>query len=133
MKLSIDCIRDVLIALEENLVLDENHIIQSIEFESFCTLLPQYSENDVFYTCQKLDEANYIEFDVLYAGNSAYYSKISNITFDGHQFLETIRSDKVFNKTKSILSKVGSFTLSAVSQVATTVLTQLINNQIGIN
>lgn len=110
MKLHIDCDRDVLLYLEENFTLDEGKIIVPINVISLHKALPDYSENDIFYTCKKLDETYLIEFNVTYAGNAACFSQVSSLTHTDHQFLETIRSDKVFSKTKSILSKIGNFT-----------------------
>ena len=44
--------------------------------------------------------------------------QIENITYLGHQFLETVRPEPIWNKTKSVVSKVGVHTLGFIEGVA---------------
>nr|WP_242851552.1 DUF2513 domain-containing protein [Clostridium sp. DMHC 10] len=48
----------------------------------------------------------------------------------GHEFLANIRSDTNWSKTKEIASKVGSFSLDALSKIAVSVVTSLIKGNI---
>lgn len=73
-----------------------------------------------------LKEAGYINADIhLYPNGQYDYYGVFDITFPGHQFLETIRENRVWNKTKGILGKVGSSSFSLISQIATSLLTDI--------
>lgn len=135
MKLDINCIRTTLIALESHLQFNDRLIIQSINFDDFCSLkeLSVFSKETILYTAQMLDEAGLIHFSTLYADCSLYDAKYNSITYEGHQFLENIRSEEVFSKTKDVLSKVGSFSLNVISDVAAKVIVGIVNQKLRIN
>ena len=57
---------------------------------------------------------------------------ISSITYEGHQFLDNIRDDKVFAKTKAILSKFKSVSIEVISETASKVITNMINQQFNL-
>ena len=57
---------------------------------------------------------------------------ISYLSPYGHQFISDIRSDNVWNHVKSLSQKVGSNSLSALIQISSGVITQLIKSQLGI-
>ena len=52
---------------------------------------------------------------------------VNELTFQGHEFLSNISSQKVFDKTKKICQGLGSASLEVVAQVASNVLSSLIN------
>lgn len=135
MRLDIDCVRSVLLALESHLKYDENLIVEPIYFDDLCAFpeMKAFSKEIVLYTSQKLEEASLISFVDEYADNALWSASYHGITYDGHQFIEKIRSDDVFAKTKNVLSKVGSFSLNVVGDVASKVLAGIINQNIGIN
>lgn len=120
MKLIHECVRDVLLYLEENL--DYNNFISASNIE-----IKNYSTNDIKYTLKKLSEANYITIDREdMAGNFLVY----NITYYGHQFLDNIRDTTVWNKTSKILSKFSSTSLNIIENISAQVITALITNSI---
>lgn len=135
MRLDVSCIRSILLALESYLEFDENLIVQPVGFETLCSLpeMQAFSKETILYSSQKLDEAGLISFEAFYADNALYEAWYSDISYEGHQFLEGIRSPVVFTKTKNVLSKVGSFSLSVVSDVAAKVIARAVNQQLGIN
>lgn len=47
-----------------------------------------------------------------------FFCEINNITYPGHQFLNTVRPEPIWNKTKNIVAKVGNHTLAFVESVA---------------
>ncbi len=133
MKLDLDCIRDILLFVETNQRFKSSRLLRPIDLDELITGLPSYDPDLVLYTCQKLDEGGFLVFYEHYASDCLYDSGVSEITFKGHEFLETLRREDVYKKTKSIISKVGSFTLDFVKDVASNVLAGVINAQIGIN
>ena len=62
---------------------------------------------------------------LIVSGNNKFNGAIyTGITFEGHQYLDSIRSDKVWNKIKKKLSTEGvSLTLQIVKNVATSIIT----------
>ncbi len=118
MKLNPDCIRDILLYLEENLKI-ENDSFSSISLNTLQNNLTQYSKEDIFYSVYNLREIHYIEGTFLGADNlKMYVCHIDNITYAGHQFLGTVRPETVWNQTKSIIKKVGIHTLGFIESVA---------------
>ena len=118
MKLNPDCIRDILLFLEENLEIKDG----SFTWVSLQTLedsLTAYSKEDIFYSVYNLREINYIEGYFMGADNlKMYVCHIENITYAGHQFLDSVRPETVWNQTKSIIKKMGIHTLEFIESVA---------------
>ncbi len=125
MKLNQDCIRDLLLYLEENLTLNNHLSVENIS-------LKDYSSEELLYTADKLYEAGFINcFKRIYATDELLIL-ISSITYSGHQFLDNIRDEKVFVKTKSILSTFKSVSIEIISETASKVITNMINQQLGL-
>ena len=124
MKLNQDCIRDLLLYLEENLKLNDYLSISNIS-------LKNYSSEELLYTADKLYEAGYLKCSRKVYDNTVLMIFVSSITYTGHQFLDNIRDDKVFAKTKSILSGFKSVSIEIISETASKVITNLINQQLN--
>lgn len=117
MKLIHDCIRDVMIDIEENLGLNRTVSSREIQIRN-----SKYSHDDIYYTCQKLKEAGYLNVEFFLDG----YAGVESMTYSGHLFLDNIRDNKVWSTTKSILSKFTSTSIGIVENVASQVITNLI-------
>ena len=128
MKLNPNCVRDVLLELEK-LPYQESTTINEL-----LIALPKYSEDDISYTCLKLEEANYINLTCIRSINSCgpLIRSIDDITYYGHEFLNNIHSDTIWNDVKSVGSKIGATSISAFTQIATGVVTTLIQKQLGL-
>lgn len=57
---------------------------------------------------------------------------ISDLSPEGHEFLNNIRDDTNWHKTKEVAGKIGSFSLNMLSQIATNIVTSLINTHTGL-
>lgn len=124
MKLNLECVRELLLYAEENLSYKNNSItVNNLKIKD-------YSEEELLYTAEKLNEANYIKCIIGY-GYELPMIVIVDIYFQGHQFINNIRDDKVFTKTKSILSGFKSVSIELFSETASKVITALINQQIN--
>ena len=118
MKLNPDCIRDILLYLEDNLRV-KNNSFSFISLETLQNNLTQYSKEDIFYSVYNLREIHYIEGTFLGADNiKMYVCLIDNITYAGHQFLDTVKPETVWNKTKSIVKQAGIHTLEFIETIA---------------
>ncbi|MGB8452773.1 MAG: DUF2513 domain-containing protein [Anaerocolumna sp.] len=127
MKLNLDCVRDILLTIEDyeyrmNLLVNE-----------FCIMLPDYSPTEVIYCCEKLYEGNYLNLDYveLPKQRNPELVKIRDITFQGHEFLANIRSDANWKEVKGVCGKIGSIAFSAIKSVAEGVTISAVNNYFG--
>ena len=61
------------------------------------------------------------------------FDSILDITFQGHEFLEKIRSDTVWNgKVKPALSSIGSMSFDVISNVTGSVVSALVLGKLGL-
>lgn len=129
MKFDIDCAREILLTLEAK------EYDCSMSFVELNNSLPSFSSEPltVQYHCLKLEEAGFITTERKHYGVNASNSieRITDITYAGHQFIESIRSDKVYSAVKSIGGKIGATTLNAFITIASNVITELIKNHFG--
>ncbi|MEC1648200.1 DUF2513 domain-containing protein [Bacillus halotolerans] len=121
MKLDRDCLRDVLLTIEEEVGFLETSSIQVL---AECPRLTKYNKSDVYYCIKKLTEADFIT-EISYLGGS----DVSELTFKGHEFLDTIRDGEVWDKTKAVATKVGGTSLAIMAEVATS----FIKTKLGFN
>lgn len=128
MKLNSDCIREILIAIESM----EYNSVYTIEILN--TLLPNYSYDELQYHCSQLLDGGFIKaISINVMGSiSPKISRITDLTFLGHQFLADIRSDTTWNKTKEIAKNVGSESLHALKDIAVGVVSSAIHNTLGL-
>lgn len=121
MKLNPDCVRDILLTIE-------NHPVpMNLNFYNFCDLLPNYSKDEILYCCKRLHEANYLNLKFVSIPNyTPQLDGIGDLTFYGHEFLENIKNDSNWNKTKNIASKVGSFSFEVIKEISTSVISDVI-------
>ena len=81
-------------------------------------ILIRYTKEDIFYTLSNLNQAGYINMTVKGAGNSIYLCFVNCITFQGHEFLEKIRSDQSWSKVKAGAEAIRNYSLDAISAIA---------------
>lgn len=121
MTLNLECVRAVMLELEETPYGGERSA------ESVIDALSKFTSEEIKYSLLKLLEAGFIDAHLFTAwGVFPYVDAIYDITYNGHEFLNSIRANKVWSKTKAILSDVGTGSVSFAFQIATGVLTELI-------
>ncbi|MEM5009385.1 DUF2513 domain-containing protein [Niallia taxi] len=121
MKLDHECIRELLLELED--MLDVN---ESMYLETFAKLqtADKYGFDQVLYCYKRLVEAGYLKGKTQYAGGELLFLTIDRMTWDGHEFLDTIRDNEVWLNTKKRISSVAGVSLQVVSGIATDYLKQ---------
>lgn len=114
MKLDPECVRNVLLAAEKC------EIDQWLEFSSLCEMLPQHTSDDVRYTCVKLEEAGYLNCTLqrYYGSPTPKVLSVNDITYKGHEFLNTTRSSAVWRKIQPVLKQVGVSSLPVILEIA---------------
>lgn len=130
MKLNPDCMRDILFYLEEHLSISEDLEFEEISMYDLSQHL-EYPIQEIANTLVILGEAGYIisvrnDNDDCIADLDVY-----RITYGGYQLIETIRPEPVWEKVKSTGKHIGSFSIDVITQVATTVLTSMINGYLA--
>ncbi len=121
MGLNNDCVRDLLMLLERELVMDESCRLRALylhEILAFPEMKP-YSEPIVFYSILKMLETGFIEATITRGiGDKVKSCQVEDITFSGHAFLKNIHDDTIWNAAKKKLSILGTASLSALADIA---------------
>ena len=127
MQLTPDCIRDVLLELE-------TFHIGVYKVDSFQNCLLHYSSEQILYTLIKLYEVAYINAQLIRSSDGQLITfRVYDMTFQGHEFLEKIRSDTVWNqKLKPVFTTIGSMSLEVISSVANSAITSLVLAKLGL-
>lgn len=126
MRLNPDCIRDILLTIENATSYTEGWDFDSDSMNE--PLLASYSLEEIIYHVSQCKKSGLIDgCEIYYAGTSC---SVSDLSPYGHQFLSDIRSDTVWNNVKEVSKKVGSNSLQAIVQIATGVITEIIKSQL---
>lgn len=123
MRLNPDCMRDVLLIAEDHVPLNG-----SLSMGNLLSLLPNYSKDEIAYTCLKLNEGNLLNILKINSDNVTSVANISDITYEGHQFLENIRNQSTWEIVKQKLSFLGSSSVQAIMSVASQVIIEKLNS-----
>lgn len=127
-RLNHDCVRNLLIYLENNLEVKENGLHRGIklrdiaEAEEFC----EFSREEIFYSADKLVEASFIT--IARKDVSPKVMIIKDITWKGHDYLDSIRDPKVWGEVKDRTKGMASVALEVIKCVAVDVT----KNMLGI-
>lgn len=117
MKLNYDTIRELLLQIEEKTDLEN-----VLEYDRNNT------DQDTFYTLIKLKEAGFINSVEVNTWIGIVHIQVKSLTWEGHEFLNTIRDPKVFKETKNQIGKLASVSLDVLGKVAT----EIIKNKLGL-
>ena len=127
MRLNPDCIRDILLVIENATTYTESW---DWDFDNFDEpLLNSYSHEEILYHLLQCKKAGLIDGCEFYFGADA--GTVSDLSPYGHQFLADMRSDSVWNNVKTISQSIGSNSLQTLMQIASGVITELIKSQLG--
>lgn len=137
MKINPDCIRDILLYLENHLtyVHDQNDGIEH-NYIGIRTLADKihekhkHSKEDVYYSVEKLLEARYISAMSMNLGsrNSILVCDIADITYEGHNFLNTIRPEKIWKATLKKAKQIGGMSIKTLSLVSSSIMQGMAGN-----
>lgn len=120
MRLDHDCIRDILLYIEENTSYEN-----SICFDDICSFFSvKYSEDVILYHVDKITEANFVS--TFYASDAP--QEISSLTWTGHEYLDNIRDKSVWEKLKQ--SGLSSMSLDIAKDLAQEIITSIVKNKL---
>ncbi len=129
MKLDHNCIRAILLYSEEQLGLDEDLSWLPLDLEDYCDALPKYSQQVIAYTLYLLDEAGYVDAHVINADGGICDISVYRLTYSGHEFIDTIRSNKIWGRIASAVSTIGSASLPIIQELASHYAIELLKQQ----
>lgn len=117
MRLYADCVRVVILTIENNLGL--GRIMTLTELMSY-PLVQSFKQDDVEYSLQQLTAENMIDCKIRrYLRNNFDYA-IMDITPEGHKLCNSFRNDSLWEKIKPQLTDVSTIggLLSAAASIA---------------
>lgn len=123
MRLNHDCIRSTLLFIEKN---HKSGIFLQLEQFLDSKELSQFETDDIKYTLLQLKDAKFINGTPGYGNNSLVSFSCSGLTWKGNEFIDTIRDDKVWKKTKQATAKLSSASLPILSSLATKILSNFL-------
>lgn len=120
MKRNIDSIRAVLLYLEDNLKIgnpvSSHTVSEEILRKEGCTF---GFEDDILYAIKQLYDSEMIDANIVNYTMSDFPNYfIKDIRPAGHDFLENIHNNEIWEKTKAKASKVGSFSIQIIGAIA---------------
>lgn len=125
MKLDMDCVRDVLLALENLTDIDEDHLHARISTRDVAKAVTNFKEKEVYNAIYTLYQADYIEADKIdFCGGSDFC--IEAITWPGYELLNNLRSEQVWSAVKEKIKPLGSVSINVISALATQVAKNLL-------
>jgi len=132
MKLNPDCIRDLMIFLEDSLTINRKEF-GCIEFSSIWKYFStQYERDDLLYSLFQLNKGGYIvtDFSEDIIRNSYRLNTVFYITPKGHDFIAASKANDVWAKSKVILKSLGGVSLSIIESISSGIANSLIDKMI---
>lgn len=116
MRIDNDCVRDILLTVEEFTTYEKAMYIR-LRPSNTPERLQKYDIDKSLYHIRNLILANYL-YHPLNPSQTAEYEQFVDLTPSGHEFLNTIRSPKIWDETKKLSEKAGAFSLKIISAIA---------------
>ena len=123
MELNPDCVRDILLTVEEHS--PWRYSQDGIVVER----LQKYTHEELVYHIRQCAYSKLILSKRL--ENILGDMRIDDLSPDGHKFLSNVRQDTTWNRTKSIAGKIGAKSIDLLVQIASNVMTELIKSMTG--
>ena len=122
MKLHIDLFRGILLYLEEQnyyITRDDGDVEgEPVWFGNIVQAFPSYSPAEIYYALKNLEQAGLINLTSCRADNAVSRCYVNFITFQGHEFLSSIKNEERWSGIKKIIPSVRDFSLEAVKAIA---------------
>ena len=118
MKLNYDCIRDILLYVEDNTTF-ENYTISVVNLTEY--LKDKYEVDTIYYHIQKIDQTDLVD-KVIWADNAPM--RIFSLSWEGHQYLDSIRDDSVWKSVTEKIKPLKSVPLQMIVPIATELIKQ---------
>ena len=124
MKLNPDCLRAILLSVENETDLDNSLVIGPYEMPS-CLL--DFRQSEEMYHVKQAELSNLILMDGWFVSGNC---SIKYLTPEGHQFIGNIQSEKLWNRVKNVAKDAGVNTVQALVQIASNVALSAIQSHL---
>lgn len=138
MKLNFDCVRDILLYVEENSGYQDNDSDMPNKHKEIPhariisdSLFSKYNKEDAVHTLELMIKEGLFDFvskPIYDANNDLSYARITGLTWSGHELLDNIRNDTVWNAVKEKSKKVGKVSIKAMASAAATLATAMLTD-----
>lgn len=128
MKLDSSCVRDVLILCEDTPFLSEDLIWESVTLKYFVKHLPQYSKSQIAYTLIQLNDAEYINATIFEYDDGVSDIVVNRLTYAGHELIDTIRPEKVWQKISKSISEISNISLPILQEIGSHFLIEFLTH-----
>ncbi|MEL7654297.1 MAG: DUF2513 domain-containing protein [Bacillota bacterium] len=114
MERNMDLIRDILFEIEK----------QYVDVALINLKVKDYDFKEVAYHCKILYDAGLVShYKGQYGSNELYLFSVGSLTWEGHEFLDKIKSDTVWKQTKETIVKKGlPWALDVVKSVVSAIV-----------
>lgn len=116
MRLNHDCIRDILLYVEENINEQNNKIAVGGLIKSMDS---KYDAFTIKYHIIQLNQAGMFTHAIIADGNIPLF--IMDLSWEGHSYVDNIRDNKVWAKVKSSTKAIASISMPILIEYAKTV------------
>lgn len=123
MKLNPECIRVILLDIESTTTFSD---IYNYDEDEPSDLLKPFSSEEVLYHIRQAYASGLITKPEWYYDGAC---SVADLTPNGHEFLNNIRQDNNWNKTKEVAKSVGSTSIGVLVDISKNVISNLINQQ----
>lgn len=122
MKRDMELVRKILFELEETV---DNSAEYNLQIDG-------YSMDQIAYHCALLFEGGYVhDYKGQNSGGTIDMFGVGRLTWEGHDFLDKIRSDTVWNKTKETIRKQGlPMVVDVIKEISTSVISAMVEGAI---
>ncbi len=125
MQRDMELIRKILFAIEDKYV---DTWLSSNQIE-----IAGYDMKTIGYHCAVLRDAGLVsDYKGQYGNGELLFFGVGRLTWEGHELLDKIKNDTVWNKTKDTIKKTGiPFVLDVVKDIATAITTAMVQTAIN--
>lgn len=117
MKRDMELVRKILFKIEEDYI---STAIINLQIEG-CDM------ETIAYHCDILSEAGLISsYNPRYSSDGIYFFTVGHLTWDGHDLLDKIRSETIWNKVKTTIKRKGlPMILDTIKSIASTIISAM--------
>lgn len=117
-----ELIRKLLFAIEEQFV---DTVIYDLRVDG-------YDKKTIAYHCNLLYQAGLIkDYKAQYADNELYVFGVGSLTWEGHDYLDKIRSETVWIKTKTVINEKGlPLMIETIKDIASAIIAGMVQRTI---
>ena len=131
MKRDMDLIRALLLKLE---AIGSSHKVMAFTADDEEIAIEGYDEEQIAYHLMLLNEAGLIDSGGVRSGRFASGEfSFRRLTWNGHEFLDSVRDPEVWRMTKAGAAKVGGWTFGLIKDLATAVIKETVKEKTGLS